>query len=389
MKILIISNYYPPYYFGGYELACKATAEFLSSQGHTIYILTGSYMAENFNDNLNPMTPYRKLKYINYETSSAWNKYCVEKYNYQITSDLIRKINPDLVYLWNMKGVSIAPIIAAQDLNVRRVFEIGDFWPGIYLQPGFSAFLKRKVKAILPWTIGGRLDISPVIAVSQWVGCEMKAKYHSQDVYVVPNGIRIGENETSKKSCDHTVKYMFSGRIDPEKGLDIAIKAFGILTERDREIDFEFDIYGDGNKEYTKYCSKLISDHGLNGQIKMYGRSTDINEQYKLHDCLLMPTIMREPFGLVIIEAMAHYMVVVASNHYGPAEIIADRVDGLLFEPDNPEDLAGKILQVHNDSEFRNRIGNAGRKKVVEKYELNYVKRQVESILLKLCEQKV
>jgi len=356
MKILIISNYYPPYYFGGYELACKATADFLSSRGHNIYILTGNYMAKakDFDDDLTPMAPYRKLRYINYETPSAWNKHCVEKYNYLLTLDLIQRVNPDLVYFWNMKGVSIAPVIAAQDLNVGRVFEIGDFWPGIYLQPGFPAFLKRKLKAILPWTIGGRLDVSPTIAVSQWVGREMEIKYSSQDVYVVPNGIEIDENEIYKNSRGHTARYMFSGRIDPEKGLDIAIKAFGILAKDNHNFEFEFDVYGDGDEEYAKYCSEFINDYDLTGQIKMHGRSTDINEQYKSHDCLLMPTIMREPFGLVIIEAMAHYMTVIASNHYGPAEIIANQIDGLLFEPADPENLAEKILQVHNGPKLKN-----------------------------------
>lgn len=389
MKILIISNYYPPYYWGGYELACKVTADFLSSQGHTIYILTGNYQSTNFEDDFKPMSPCRKLRYINYETPSAWDKHCVEKYNYQLTSDWVRKLKPDLIYFWNMKGISIAPVMAAQDLNARRIFEIGDFWPGIYLQPGLAASIKRKLKMILPWTIGGQLNVSPAIAVSQWVGREMKAKYHSQDVYVVPNGMKIEEYEISKKSSDYPIKYMFSGRIDPEKGLDIAINAFGILVKKDPDFDFQFNVYGDGDKEYTDHCSRIISKCGLDKQVKLCGRSANIDRQYKSHDCLLMPTIMRESFGLVIIEAMAYYMTVIASNHYGPAEIISDKVDGLLFEPGNPKDLAEKIRQVHNAPEMRDRIGNAGRKKVVEKYELGHVKRRVESILLKLCEQKV
>jgi glycosyltransferase involved in cell wall biosynthesis len=79
---------------------------------------------------------------------------------------------------------------------------------------------------------------------------------------------------------------------------------------------------------------------------------------------------------------MASHVVVIASNHYGPAEIIDDGRDGLLFEPDDVEDLAEKILAVHDNPGRREELAKAARSKVVDKYDVRKVKAQVESILL-------
>jgi len=222
MKILVITNYYPPHLFGGCELACKTTVDYLAKKGHTVYVLAGDYMAQRPEHELKGPPPYRMLKYIDYEKPSYHNKYLVEKYNYQVTKELIHCIKPNLVYFWSIKGISIAPVMAVQDAGVKRLFEIGDFWPGTYLQPGFSAQLKRRLKALIPFTVGGRMEISPVVAVSKWVGDEMKEKYGSRDVFVVPNGINVPEFVTPRDNSDGIVRYMFSGRLDPEKGLDLA-----------------------------------------------------------------------------------------------------------------------------------------------------------------------
>lgn len=383
MKILVITNYYPPHFFGGYELACEVTVEFLSARGHTVHVLAGDYRGESTGREHRVPPPYRILEYIDYVHPSCYDKHLVEKHNYKVTMGLIRSLRPDLVYLWNMKGISIAPVIAVQQAGVKKLFEIGDFWPGIYLQPGFCAGLKRRLKSALPFTIGGRMDISPVIAVSQWVGDEMKQKYGSREVFVVPNGVEIPEEAATRTSESGTVRYLFCGRIDPTKGLHLAIKAFGGLVQQGRITDFVFNIYGTGGQEYCDYCEKLVDDGGLGDQITFCGQVTNMNDIYRQHDVLLMPTLMREPFGLVVIEAMANHVVVIASNHYGPAEIIDDGRDGLLFEPDDVEELAEKILAVHDNPGRREELAKAARSKVVDKYDVHKVKAQVESILLK------
>ena len=114
MKILVISNYYPPYYIGGYEVACFDTVQYLKNCGHEVYVLTGNYK----NESIEFEEIYRKLKYINYEKPSYFDKHMVDVYNYELTQELIKKITPDLVYFWSLRLISLSPALAVQKLQI-------------------------------------------------------------------------------------------------------------------------------------------------------------------------------------------------------------------------------------------------------------------------------
>jgi glycosyltransferase involved in cell wall biosynthesis len=83
---------------------------------------------------------------------------------------------------------------------------------------------------------------------------------------------------------------------------------------------------------------------------------------------VLVHTARLEPFGLVITEALARGVPVVAPRDGGPAEIVRDGVDGLLVDPEDPDALAAAILALLRDPERRRRMGAAGRARVSERF---------------------
>jgi len=107
-----------------------------------------------------------------------------------------------------------------------------------------------------------------------------------------------------------------------------------------------------------------------------------------IYDVMLMPTLMREPFGRVIIEAMAAGLIVIASNAYGPAEIIDHGTDSLLFERANPKALAECIntLMDYPDAKLES-MRLAAYQKVSTKYELSLVKKRIEEIMEQIVNQ--
>ncbi|MFA9373807.1 MAG: glycosyltransferase family 4 protein, partial [Poseidonibacter sp.] len=196
MKILILSNYYPPYYIGGYELACFDTVEYLKNAGHDVYILTGDYKecSQNF------QRVYRKLKYIDYSNPSFLDKFKIEEFNYNITKDVISKINPDLVYIWSLRLVSLAPLWAVEQTKVKKVFEIGDFWMKGFLSNSFMSKIKRSIKQVIPFFKSVEVKIDPIISVSNWMKEEMKELYGSQQIFQIPNGTKITKEKVEKNS---------------------------------------------------------------------------------------------------------------------------------------------------------------------------------------------
>jgi len=375
MKILVISNYYPPYYIGGYELACYDTVQYLKKCGHDVYVLTGNYK----NESIEFQTIYRKLKYINYQKPSVFDKHRVEVYNYDLTQKIIKGIKPDLVYFWSLRLVSLSPALAVQKLNIKKVFEIGDLWMKGYYHTSIFSKLKRGIKNFLPFMVGSLIDFSPAICVSKWIEKEMKNKYFAKETYVIPNGVKICEK--NKKLLNKKIRYIFCGRIDYTKGLDLALKALSNLKDRGFD-NFVFHIYGEGRDSYIDKCKKITKALNLTKEVKFCGKKDDMKKYYKHYDVLLMPTRMREPFGLVIIEAMQAGVVVIATNAYGPAEIIQDEKDGLLFKSEDVNDLTNTIQKLQKNTVLYNNLRDAAFLKVFEKFNLLNVKQEVENILI-------
>ena len=380
MKILVISNYYPPHYIGGYELACFNTVEYLKNCGHELFVLTGNHKQES--DEISSV--YRKLKYIDYKNPSFLNKHNIEVYNYNLTKQLIEMLKPDLVYLWSLRLISLSPAIAVQDLKSKKIFEIGDFWMKGYFSNTLFSKIKRGLKNILPFTIGSNIEFSPAICVSNWLAKEMKTKYKSKELHIIPNGTKIQKHK--KNTLSTKIKYMFCGRIDHTKGLDLALKALGNIKQRGIN-NFVFHIYGEGDNVYINKCKSIIKVLNLTNEVVFCGKKEDIQKYYPLYNILLMPTRMREPFGLVIIEAMAAGVVPIATNAYGPAEIIDNYKNGLLFKSENIEDLSTKILELHTNNHLYNKLSLTGLKSVSERFDLQNVKREVENILLKTVQK--
>ena len=94
----------------------------------------------------------------------------------------------------------------------------------------------------------------------------------------------------------------------------------------------------------------------------------DVDALYRGARFLVVPSLWFETFGLVAAEAMSHGIPVIASNMGALAEVVDDGTTGLLFEPGNPEALAGKMSALWNDSALCKRMGRMAREKVIREY---------------------
>ncbi len=153
------------------------------------------------------------------------------------------------------------------------------------------------------------------------------------------------------------------------KGVEVFIRAANYI-----ELDVNFIIFTEsviGREKYLVKLKKMIQK--LNLQKKVFIRSDkdkNIPQIMAASDIIVHASLRPEPFGLVIIEAMAMQKPVIASKLGGPLEIISDGVDGLLVEPGNPRILASAISMLLQDQKRAREIGINARKKVVKRFDL-------------------
>ena len=123
--------------------------------------------------------------------------------------------------------------------------------------------------------------------------------------------------------------------------------------------------------KFTDKLKKKIKKLNLINRVVFCGNISDMPAVYSVADIVLSTSLEPEAFGRVSAEASSMSKPIISSNHGGSREIVENNVTGWLVEPNNPEELANKIISVLNlPQEKKDLIGANGRKKVMKKFSL-------------------
>ena len=102
--------------------------------------------------------------------------------------------------------------------------------------------------------------------------------------------------------------------------------------------------------EYEAEVMSRVSALGIGDMIEWTGFQTNVNEQLRQMDLFVLPSLYGEGLPMVVLESMANAIPVVASRVEGIPEAVRDGVDGLIFEPADPQDLAQKLESLIGDT---------------------------------------
>lgn len=130
---------------------------------------------------------------------------------------------------------------------------------------------------------------------------------------------------------------------------------------------------------------RMARELDIERRVVFTGFVADVASHYHAADVAAHCSIEPEPFGLVIIEAMACGVPVVAANRGAPLEIITDGVDGLLVDPERTDQLAGVIEDLLQDRERRRILAEQARKMVLGRYDPDRYARRMEAIYLEVA----
>ena len=159
------------------------------------------------------------------------------------------------------------------------------------------------------------------------------------------------------------------GRLQPWKGQDKLIRAVADLRRRGHDVHglvVGGVAYG-LSPEYEPSLRALVSELGLGDAVAFTGQVADAAAYISLMDVLVSASDA-EPFGIVLLEAMAQGVAVVAVTGGGPAEIIEHERSGLLVNSGDPKTLADAVERVVLDQDLRRRLARGGRERYRERF---------------------
>lgn len=183
-------------------------------------------------------------------------------------------------------------------------------------------------------------------------------------VVVIPNGTTMQPAEPAELGLGDGPIVMSVARLDPMKRHDLLLDAWARVDRPEARLV----LVGGPHPGAESYAAGIVERAEALG-VTTLGRRDDVPALLAAADVAVLATD-REPFGLAVIEAMATRTAVVASDAAGPAEIIEDGVDGVLFEPGDAESLATALQRVIDDASLRAGLIERGTETVERRYSM-------------------
>lgn len=173
-----------------------------------------------------------------------------------------------------------------------------------------------------------------------------------EKIVVIPNAVSPAQSDRPSAARKRT-RVGFIGRLDPVKRVTDLVSAMALLDPK-----FTLDIYGDGDERPRIQAE--VARLGLSERVTLHGATRSPDAALRTFGLLVLPS-EAEGFGLVLIEAMAAGVPVVATDVPGIRDVVADRVNGLLVPVGQPARLAGAIGEIANSPDLREQLTRAGK----------------------------
>ncbi len=182
----------------------------------------------------------------------------------------------------------------------------------------------------------------------------------TEKITIIPNAVDVNPARLPQRRDDGNVHIGFLGRLDPVKRIPDLIDAMSLLDPR-----FVLDVFGDGAQRAS--IQRIIRDKGLAERVRLHGVSAQPQVAISGMHVLVLPS-EAEGFGLVLIEAMAQGVPVVATDVDGIRDVVTHDVNGLLVPVGSPQALAEAIRRIADDADVRGRLIANGTKTVQERF---------------------
>jgi glycosyltransferase involved in cell wall biosynthesis len=367
MRILVLSNLFPPGFIGGYELGALDMARGLAARGHQVEVLTSDYYPDD--DGAIADLPVRRFLQcggLNRNPSDDAGlmpgaAFIVPRNLRLLAAEIIR-FRPDRVLCFNLSGLGTRGILQyLVGIGHRPVlFLMDDIFGGADQLRGRDGY--EAVFGASPW-----LDKTAVIFMSQNLQQEVEGSLGRpvSRAALIPGWVDPGAAESqppvpAPAAEDDLVRFVFASRVAPHKGIEIILSAARSLLDYGHR-RFRIDVFGAGD---VPQLLQFVTAQKLQNHVRYEGcpPKEALLRRYGEYDALLFPTWPREPFGFVVSEAAAAGCIPVMTSGIGAAEWFLNGQDALIIRNDVNGVVTAMLKLMSMDAGERRRMQQRARR---------------------------
>jgi glycosyltransferase involved in cell wall biosynthesis len=315
---------------------------------------------DEYSDKINQEFEYYNI-YINRKGTNPFEDIKTTIQLYQ----LYKKIKPDIVLHFTIKP-NIYGTIAASLLDIKIINNIAGLGT-LFIKENFYT----KIASFL---YKYSLNKSNMIFFQNNEDFELfiSKKIVSKNKCDILPGSGVDTNKFTPKKVknnSNTFKFLLMGRMLWNKGIGEYVDAARLIKKKYSNV--EFQLLGFIDKNNKNAVSKQQIQEWVDEKIINYiGSSNDVRNFIANADCIVLPSYYREGIPRTLLEAASMGKIIITTNTIGCKEVVDDGINGFLCKTKDVKDLENKMEKVLNlTEEERNKMGQAGRKKIVSKFD--------------------
>jgi len=385
LDLLVLGSHYPPHSLGGYELICRDCVAWLRSRGHRVTVLTSTYgvrprhCSESIGDAGERVVRALDFHWADFEHRrptglALWEG---EWRQCRALRRVIATSRPQAALVWHMAGISKSLLAVLDQAGLPVVVVLGEPWPvwdidsdhwlKLWSPRRPLARLLRPVaaRAVAPVALTPALEAALPLCASDWLRRTVEAAVPawSGRARVVRNGIHLDVMRRERPLTEpfaRPVRLLYAGRVERRKGVHTAVATVAELMRH--SVEAELTVAGWRDQAYVTELRGLARELHVEARVDLRDPvpREKLPDLYRASDVLLFPTIWEEPFGLVLLEAMAAGCVVVATGTGGSGEHLRHGENALLFPPEDAAAAAQCIVDLCGDPALVARLREAG-----------------------------
>jgi glycosyltransferase involved in cell wall biosynthesis len=362
VRILVLSDLYPPATRGGYEVECHDVVEHLRAQGHEVVVLTSRWRAGEVAAEAHVL---RRLPWTGEgsrrETLTAP---LASAQGTRVARRALAEVAPEVIYVWNGGGVPATALRTLQLHPAPMLVRVCEYWFGhVYSNDQFTRHL-HQTRPGLPgaWDHAMRLAARlPLLRVDPWDPRPAAVCWNSAFVrdrapappafdvvhgeVVFPSNARMDELDGVPRD-PVAGRVLFVGRLDEHKGARTLVAALGLL-ERDHGVRAELHAVGDGPADERETLRRLAAEAGVADRVTFTGplRGAPLLAEIAAASAWSVPSVWDEPAGLTCIEAALSRVPAVLSRVGGIPEMFEDERHALFHERGDAAGLAAALAR--------------------------------------------
>jgi len=356
MRVLVVTNMYPPHHYGGYELSCRDVVQRWRDAGHHVDVLTSDLEVPGV-ETPSDDDARRQLR-IYWRDGLIFDpgplgSFRSERHNTAVLDEALDELRPDVVSAWHVGTLSLSLLSRVKERGVPLVLVVCDDW--MIYGPVVDGWTKRTRARRRLAKIGDGTTACFVSAYTRDRALE-RSPIRPSTFAVTPTGIDTNDFPVASPEVrPWTNRLLCVGRIEERKGVHIAIEALAGLSGT------TLTISGLGEASYLEQLNDLARRLGVAERVTFtFAPRGELRNLYSAAGVFCFPVTWNEPFGLTPIEAMACATPVVGTVRAGSTEFFVDGTNCFAVPSGDPAALASAVRTLEADASLRERLVRGG-----------------------------